>query len=65
MKKGDKFFELVCITSPEYAPNEEIEVTLGYYSSRSIINKEKKICEKQVENYHDLRYTIKEHKIVL
>ncbi len=66
MKKGDKLFELICITSPEYNPNEEIEISLGFYSSYIIAVREKKICEKQAEeDNQDLKYEVKKHKIII
>lgn len=64
IKKGDKFFELVCITSTEYNPNEEVEITYGFYSSLEIANNIKKECVAQAKGLN-LEYKIKKHKINL
>ena len=66
IKKGDEIWELVCITSCEYNPNELEEVTLGYYSSQEKANEQKDICEKQSESDNqDLQYKVEKHRIIL
>ena len=67
VKKGDKIFELICISSPMYNPNEEIEVSLGFYSSYIIAVREKKICENQAEKDNQvlLKYEVQKHKIII
>jgi hypothetical protein len=66
IKKGDEIWELVCLTSCEYNPEELTEVTLGYYSSQEKANEQKDICEKQAaEENQDLQYEVRKHRIIL
>ena len=66
IKKGDEIWELVCITSCEYNPNELEEVTLGYYSTQEFANKQKDICIKQAEeDNQDFQYEIRKCRIIL
>ena len=66
MKKGDEIWQLICITSCEYNPNELEEITLGYYSSQEKANEQKEICEREAkEENQDLQYEVKKHRIIL
>ena len=66
IKQDDEIWELVCITSCKYNPNELEEITLGYYSSQEKANEQKDICEKQAEeNYQDLTYEVRKHRVIL
>ena len=66
MKRNDEVFELVCITSTEYEPNEEAEISLGFYSSEEIANRQKEECEIDAEeDNQDLKYEVKTHRVIL
>ncbi len=64
--KDDEVFELVCITSVEYDPNEEVEMSMGFYSCQEIANWQKEKCELQAEeDNQDLKYEVKNHTVIL
>jgi len=68
IKKGDEIYQLICISSYGYAPEELTEFTLGYYSSQEKANEQKDICEKQAEEDNliaDLQYRVEKHYIIL
>ena len=66
IKKGDEIYQLICISSCEYNPEELTEFTLGYYSSQEKANEQKEICEKQAEeDNQDLQYRVEKHRIIL
>jgi len=66
IKKGDEIWELVCITSCEYNPNELEEIILGYYSTQEIANEQKEVCERQAEDdFQDLQYEVRKQRIIL
>ena len=66
IKKDDEIFELICITSCEYNPNELEEITLGYYSSQEKAIEQKSICEEQArEDNLYFEYEVKKHYIIL
>jgi len=66
MKKGDEIWQLICVTSCEYNPEELTEFTLGYYSSQEKANEQKEICKREAEeDNQDLQYEVKKHRIIL
>lgn len=65
VKKGEEIFELICISYPEYMPNDLIEFTLGYYSTQEKAIEQKEICEREAEEFNqDLQYEVKKHRII-